>query len=339
MVSEVDQLLSQIRNETASELLESNNSSSKHGLSVGMQPIDEAIAEAGRHNASAVIECLGLPGSGKTQIVWHICATAAMPRIVRRTDGGDAALNGAGKHVLLMDVDGRADPCDLARHMEGIYRKAIGDGPLADESDKAAECATRAAVSEALEHVHVFTPSSTDALVATLCLVPKYLADRKITERVVLVIDGLGNNYGFERKEASYVRRASRNATPWFRMQQVLVDVIQRVHQQFSCLTVATGLLMLPVSDLASAASGPGGEGSQQRVIRVEQGEFRDHMIPRWLNVVTRSFVLENTTGRDSRGPHVATAISVTPLDKRTHLKLEDKRLAVCVGDHGLQFS
>ncbi|KAJ1793671.1 hypothetical protein LPJ59_004696 [Coemansia sp. RSA 2399] len=124
---------------------------------------------------------------------------------------------------------------------------------------------------------------------------------------------------------------ASRNATPWFRMQQVLVDVIQRVHQQLSCLTVATGLLMLPVSD-----SAPGtGEGSQQqRIIRVDQGEFRDHMIPRWLNVVSRSFVLESVSSA-SDAPE--TAISITPIDKRTHLRLPDNRLVTHIGDHGLR--
>ncbi|KAJ1785524.1 hypothetical protein LPJ59_006124, partial [Coemansia sp. RSA 2399] len=41
MVSEVDRLLSQIRSETARELLEH-----KQTLSVGIQPIDDAIEEA-----------------------------------------------------------------------------------------------------------------------------------------------------------------------------------------------------------------------------------------------------------------------------------------------------
>ncbi|KAJ2398915.1 hypothetical protein GGI23_002966 [Coemansia sp. RSA 2559] len=335
MASEVDRLLSQIRSETARELLEH-----KQTLTVGIQPIDDAIEEAAAAapQASPVIECLGLPGSGKSHVLWHICAKAAMPRTVPTEDdsGSDGVvLNGANKHVLLIDVDGRADMCTLARHMEGVYKDAIAnasDSFAAGSETAVTATATERAVRDALSRVHVFAPASTNALVATLCLMPKHLAERRISGPVVLLIDGLGSNYGFERKEASYVRMASRNATPWFRMQQVLVDVIQRVHQQLSCLTVATGLLMLPVSDSAPGA----GEGSQQqRIIRVDQGEFRDHMIPRWLSVVSKSFVLERVSSA-SVMPET-TAISITPIDRRTHVKLLDNRLVAHIGDHGLR--
>ncbi|KAJ1663529.1 hypothetical protein IW140_004958 [Coemansia sp. RSA 1813] len=329
MVSEVDRLLSQVRSETARELLECKQTL----LAIGIQPVDDAIAEAAGSKTSPVIEFLGLPGSGKSHVLWHICAKAAMSQTVPTADDGESniVLNGANKHVLLFDIDGRADLCMLSRHMEGVYKEAIASanglmmagGPNTESTQRA----TRAAVREALGRVHVFAPASTNALVATLGLVPKYLVERKISGPVVLLIDGLGNNYGFERKEASYVRKASRNATPWFRMQQVLVDTVQRVHQRFSCLTVATGLLMLPVSDAAAS-----GEGSQQRIVKVDQGEFRDHMIPRWLNIVSSSFVLEKTRALDA----LATAISITPIDKCTHQKLADKRLVMHVGDHGL---
>ncbi|KAJ1729678.1 hypothetical protein LPJ72_004850 [Coemansia sp. Benny D160-2] len=324
MASEVDRLLSQIRSETARELFES-----RQGLVTGIQPIDEAIAEAGRSSTdAALIECVGAPGSGKTHVLWHICAMAAMPQ---------AELGGANRHVLLVDIDGRADLWMLAQHMEGVYGEAMRSGRGENGGAEEARRATEAAVREALGRVHLFSPDSTSSLIATLALVPKYLAERQIRGRVVLLIDGLGSNYGFERKEATHVRMASKSATPWFRTQQTLVATIQRLHQHTSCLTVATSLLMLPAA--AAAAGGSSQEharsdGTRQRTVRLENGElFRDHMIPRWLNVVSGSFVLEKTASEPDRSP---TAISIAPIDSHSWLTLTDKRLLVRVGDHGL---
>ncbi|KAJ2661788.1 hypothetical protein IWW48_002182 [Coemansia sp. RSA 1200] len=323
MASEIDQLLSQIRSETARELLES-----RRGLVTGIQPIDEAIAEADRSGTdAAVIECVGAPGSGKTQVLWHICAMAAMPQ---------AELGGANRHVLFVDIDGRADLWMLARHMEGVYGEAMRSSCNGNGGAEEARRATKAAVREALGRVHLFSPDSTNSLIATLALAPKYLAERQIRGRVVLLIDGLGSNYGFERKEATHVRMASKSATPWFRTQQTLIATIQRLHQHASCLTVATSLLMLPAAAAEGGASQEPArsDGTRQRTVRLENGElFRDHMIPRWLNVVSSSFVLEKIASEPDRS---STAISIAPIDSHSWLTLNDKRLVVRVGDRGL---
>ncbi|KAJ1995221.1 hypothetical protein GGI25_002136 [Coemansia spiralis] len=377
MSDKIDQLLSQIQSETARDLIELvQPSRDKKTVATGIALIDDILTEvsAPKHGGGPVIELLGQPGSGKTQMLYHICAKAALPsEIALATSSTTAedvhskkiALNGCNKHVLIVDIDGRVDLRVLSLHMEKFCNDVMekhGLGCLPDRSST--RSAIGSALKQALERVHVFSPSTTNSLVATLGIMPKYLSDRSIAGPVVLLMDGLGNNYWIDRKEASYIRLVSKKATPWFRLQQVLIDTLQQFCQQFCCLTVATSLLMLPASDPAARfgsqeTKGAGnGEGSrqtknpndrkqqqqqqQQRVIEIDTGEeYRDHMIPRWQNIVSQSFVLERTSNSASISESSAgvstTVMSITPIDSEQH-RQKQKQCVMHVGDNGLLY-
>ncbi|KAJ2817826.1 hypothetical protein GGI24_005284, partial [Coemansia furcata] len=189
-----------------------------------------------------------------------------------------------GHSVLFVDIDGKASPHALAQHIRE---------------------------EEALRRVHMFTPSSTQALIATLAMLPKYAQHHGLPPGVLLVLDGLGSNYWADRKEALHVRVRSRRATPFFRLQQLLVDSLHAVHRRLSCLTVATSLLLLPALD--SPDSSP--DALPTRALG-SQLQYRDHMIQRWSSVVTRSFVVDSTP-EDS-----LTRVTFTPLADRRRARL-----------------
>ncbi|KAJ2888186.1 hypothetical protein GGI21_006760, partial [Coemansia aciculifera] len=281
----------------------------------GVEALDDALREVYDDDAddaedaggAPVLELLGPSGSGKTQTLYHVCATIALPR----------SIAGFEAHVLFVDIDGKASPRILAQHM----RDRISRATTASEAD------VEAIMAQALRRVHFFAPRTTQALVATLAMLPKYMHEQH-TAAGALLIDGLGSNYWVDRKEAAYIRLKSKRATPFFRLQQLLVDTLQLAHQRLGCLTVAASLLFLPALDQApkqqqqqasqGSSSGSEATGSQARVVEAQLHEYRDHMIQRWPSVVSRSFVLDSNRVDDAS---TLTRVTFVPIGSRQRPK------------------
>ncbi|KAJ2354636.1 hypothetical protein H4S01_007072 [Coemansia sp. RSA 2610] len=263
MLAEIEKLLAQVHTESGSDAAgqpsrQRSPPSTAH-VHTGIGAIDSDLAHTPPTPARRVIELAGTAGSGKTQALLRICATAAMAP--------------ASADVVLIDADGTLDLRRLARQM----RQMAVDGGATDS-------AAEAAAAQALQRVHVFQPATTHALVATLAMLPRYVRERRLRVRLV-AIDALGGNHWIDRKEAACLQLKIKRATPWFRLQQLLVDTLLATCQRLDCLAAVAQVLVLP----AFASE----DERQERVFAVGGREFRDAMIPRWQAIVLRTYVLE----------------------------------------------
>ncbi|KAJ2160474.1 hypothetical protein GGF46_002236 [Coemansia sp. RSA 552] len=268
MRTELDRLLSQIHTELGGDVAGRQRQSQQTGeqspaasegspAHTGIAAIDSQLEATSEEQAGErpVIELVGLPGCGKTQIVYRICAAQA-----RRG------------HVLLVDADGTAD----MRQLRGCV----------------AQTEPEAGVSALLERIHVFTPDSTSSLVATLAMLPRYVAQRQIGRVAMVVVEGIGSsNLLIDRKEASLLRLQIHRATPWFRQQQVLVDTLLAVCRDLDCAAIATNTLLFRAQD----GRRPRPDEPAERSFTVTgHGQYRDKMIPRWQSMLRQTLVLES---------------------------------------------
>ncbi|KAJ5119200.1 uncharacterized protein N7443_008127 [Penicillium atrosanguineum] len=114
-----------------------------------------------------------LSASGKSQLLYYLIALAILPRSF-----GDSSIGGHEAAVVLIDADDRFDARALRIVVRGIASEAKGlsdsdritaQGPPDDELETV--------VSSAMQHVHVFRPQSSSALLATLCALDTYFFD------------------------------------------------------------------------------------------------------------------------------------------------------------------
>ncbi|KAJ2724539.1 hypothetical protein GGI07_001886 [Coemansia sp. Benny D115] len=356
MYAEIERLLAQVTSERGCDLLNVAPASSTQNTSqtlgtplhqtstrtTGLPPLDGFLQTYSGSN-QPVIELLGASGSGKTQALYRICSTFAMPATVTLPSDKDqltVPLGGHGQHVLFVDIDGKLCTRLLAHHIRWRLKNAIASSSpnhtalLDDLVDDL--------VDDCLDRVHVFSPESTQSAVATLAMLPGYLKSRNVqgSDLGVLLIDGLGANFWYDKRAAEQVKLKVKRATAWFRIQQLLVDTIQQSQRVLGCLCVATCVLFLrrneqqlqqglglnrqgsggSTDDLTLSASprdtSAGSEGgvrdlrAKPRVFVGQLGgtPFRDHMIARWgLSVVDCSFLLESSPAAAGQSDTVAT--------------------------------
>ncbi|KAJ1826780.1 hypothetical protein LPJ73_008925, partial [Coemansia sp. RSA 2703] len=223
----IERLLSQIKRESGSDLLATGVSASSGPaltrsvpLKTGIELLDEALSET--TDATPIIELLGTPASGKTQVLYQICIHVSLAQTATLQDGQKVDLGGSELHALLIDVDGKSDVQLLAQYMRALVKDKLGD-----QTDKET---VDGIVNAALSRIHVFAPDSTQSLIATLSMLPKYVADSGFNKsQCVVLIDGLGSHFWYDRRAANFVTMKSRRATPAFRLQQLFVDTLQEV--------------------------------------------------------------------------------------------------------------
>ncbi|KAJ2852350.1 hypothetical protein J3B02_003477, partial [Coemansia erecta] len=283
MYAEIERLLSQIASESGHDVVrssaapgstsntQSQRPTKRKQVQTSVHPLDTALTELDGEDAMPpMLELLGTPGSGKTQTLYRICASAALPETIG-TGSSTVRLNGHGSHVLFVDVDGKSDVRLLSQSIRGKARENIElghKGQLVDDKGIMNE-----AVGSALKRIHMFSPETTQSLVATLAMLPRYAAQQGInTAECVLLVDGLGANFWFDRRSADNSWLRIKRATPMFRLQQLLVDTLQQMRRQMGCLCVVTSVLFLRNSSaepvLAKSISqesmgSPSQEGSQ----------------------------------------------------------------------------
>ncbi|KAJ5377142.1 uncharacterized protein N7496_004551 [Penicillium cataractarum] len=116
-----------------------------------------------------------LSGAGKTQLLYYMTARAILPR----TYGG-VSIGGLEAAVVWMDADDRFDVYRLRNVAEGILRQAresVDDETSDQQTGLCSDGQLTEILTSSLQHVHVFRPQSSSALLATLCTLDKYLYD------------------------------------------------------------------------------------------------------------------------------------------------------------------
>lgn len=140
------------------------------------------------------IEIMSLaPGSGKTQILYHLCAQVVLPQ----------QINGKQACAVIIDTDGNFSVPQLAAQVRSLLQRhqfSDGDGPEA-QIDLQME------LLEALKHVHIFRPQSLATTIATIDSLASYLFDKgrhSSFDRAVgfIAIDSASAFYWQDRSEA-----------------------------------------------------------------------------------------------------------------------------------------
>ncbi|KAJ5475697.1 hypothetical protein N7539_007984 [Penicillium diatomitis] len=116
-----------------------------------------------------------LSGAGKTQLLYHMVAKAILPRRFLNVDVG-----GLETAVVWIDTDDRLDVHRLQLVARAIFHDAWKDVKTENETENLGHLSD-SQVSEVLtlclQHVHVFRPQSSTALLATLAQLDHYLYD------------------------------------------------------------------------------------------------------------------------------------------------------------------
>ncbi|KAJ5367743.1 hypothetical protein N7541_001684 [Penicillium brevicompactum] len=116
-----------------------------------------------------------LSSSGKSQMLYYLTAHAILPR-----EYGTIAIGGREAAVIFIDTDDRFDAERLRVVARGIIQQSLSNLP-SNFGEQSAGCPTdhdiEALLVSSLQHVHVFCPQSSSALLATLHSLDSYLFD------------------------------------------------------------------------------------------------------------------------------------------------------------------
>ncbi|KAL4748622.1 hypothetical protein BDW72DRAFT_150078 [Aspergillus terricola var. indicus] len=107
--------------------------------------------------------------AGKSQVLYYLAALAVLPSKFNRK-----SLNGFNSAVVFIDTDGRFDAERLRTVARGIVLDKLGNTV---NSDTEKHGAVEAMIFASLQHIHVFRPQSSLALLATLQSLDAYLLD------------------------------------------------------------------------------------------------------------------------------------------------------------------
>jgi hypothetical protein len=219
-----------------------------------------------------------LSGAGKTQLLYYMTARAILPG----TYGG-ISVGGLEAAVVWMDADDRFDVYRLRNVAREILRQARES---ADEEilDKDTELFSDAQLTDlltsSLQHVHLFRPQSSTALLASLCTLDKYLYDLSRHHSAsrplhMLVIDSVTaflwqdklrdelartEEIGRSRAEIDQQRALKRT----FSLSDLYAEIVhelKRLQSRFGCAVIYTTIVSSgrPPASNTSGQSGPPG--------------------------------------------------------------------------------
>ncbi|TFK57162.1 hypothetical protein OE88DRAFT_1596740, partial [Heliocybe sulcata] len=207
-------------------------------------------------NRGDVIEVQGAAGTGKTHIVYHLLATCLLP--VRYSG---VELGGWGKAAVVLDTENSFDilrfrQLILSRVLHILSTRTSGSVSLNEMTlTTTAQCIT----DQCLQNLHLFTPSSSLQLAATLLHLPAYHAAHMPDSEIGLIaIDSLSSFYWVDRYTAEKARTAagtsSRSALPSVSVKNPLTCVLsalQRIRLSHGPVIVYTnwGLTHVPNPD------------------------------------------------------------------------------------------
>jgi RecA/RadA recombinase len=116
-----------------------------------------------------------LSGAGKTQLLYYMTARAILPR-----NYGGISIGGLEAAMVWMDADDRFDVYRLkcvARELLRQARESADEDILDKDTEFFSDAQLAELLTSSIQHVHVFRPQSSTALLATLCTLDKYLYD------------------------------------------------------------------------------------------------------------------------------------------------------------------
>ncbi|PWY86551.1 hypothetical protein BO94DRAFT_557006 [Aspergillus sclerotioniger CBS 115572] len=134
-----------------------------------------------RSHAEPVVEISSkLSAAGKSHLLYYLAAVAILPSVIN-----GVPLHGRESAVVFLDTDGRFDAERLRTVLGGIVKariKALVENPtkVISADGKSFDCSDediKNMLVTCLQHVHVFRPQSSSALLATLQHLDTYLFD------------------------------------------------------------------------------------------------------------------------------------------------------------------
>lgn len=160
------------------------------------------------------------PASGKTNLLYYLTAQAVLPT----THGGQ------GTAVVWFDMDGRFSATRVQEVMLGVVSLSTTNEDDGED-----------VVQDALTHVHVFQPQSSQQLIETVDYLPSYLLDAtahsSIRRRLgLLVLDSATAFYWQDRFEAETARFERPNA-PRDKPSRAaeIITRLKKVQDEFDC--------------------------------------------------------------------------------------------------------
>ncbi|ODM14770.1 hypothetical protein SI65_09764 [Aspergillus cristatus] len=132
-----------------------------------LQPEDRQAHQAVRAHPDPVVEISSTSSvAGKSQLLYYLAAIAVLPSTI-----DNVQIDGRNAAVVFIDTDGRFDADRLLSVVRGILYQKLKQHMVEQLPD------TESILYNSLQHVHVFRPTSSSSLLATLQSLESYLFD------------------------------------------------------------------------------------------------------------------------------------------------------------------
>lgn len=136
----------------------------------------EELPSSARVHRDPVLEISGTSSAaGKSQLLYYLAALAVLPSVFAGT-----SLGGHESAVVFIDTDGRFEADRLRTIARGIVHDRVHESAGHDADNAEGQPPTpdlESMLVSSLQHVHVFRPQSSSALLATLHYLDTYLCD------------------------------------------------------------------------------------------------------------------------------------------------------------------
>ena len=203
-----------------------------------------------------VIEVQGPAASGKTQLLYHLAASCILPREVLVTSTDVHAeravpLGGWGKSAIVFDCDGRWDITRLHEILLTRLDTSFSKTQLPPRPHKPNSTVSSIAF-DSLSRLHIFRPTSSFQLAATLVNLPKYHTEKMPNEEIrLLFVDSISSFYWEDRWRAEHL--GSQKARGSNALGHVL-QCLQAFRWSHGPVIVLTNWGLNPLSSTASSA-------------------------------------------------------------------------------------
>ncbi|KDR85103.1 hypothetical protein GALMADRAFT_48443, partial [Galerina marginata CBS 339.88] len=193
--------------------------------STSIQPLDSYLSPStGAPNVSSLksgdaIYVQGHPGSGKTHILYFLVATCVMPM-----DHFSVFIGGWNKVAFVIDMDGHFQ---ISRFRDILVSRLQFFLPPQSITP---------VVEHSLKCVHIFRPTSSDQLSATLAHFPKYHAKHfPNIELGMIAVHSIDALYWLDRFKAEQLRASSRVVAS-----QSITSTLESLRSSYGLITVST---------------------------------------------------------------------------------------------------
>ncbi|KAI9735959.1 MAG: hypothetical protein M1834_001425 [Cirrosporium novae-zelandiae] len=201
-------------------------------------------------NKTAVIEIVGPSGCGKSHILYYAITIAILPSSFHVAER-EIQLDGKDGTVIFLDADNRFNATRLYQIMMSYVTRLVLQ---ILEPNVVQDADVSALVKSSMQHIHVFRPSSTSSLLATIESIPDYLLN--VNTHVsgyrvlrLLLLDSATAFYWSDRFAVENARvdpSSAYNSHPnkW----PMIVKCLQELQRKFDCTIIATSWALFPTT-------------------------------------------------------------------------------------------